>query len=322
MNCMRSKPILLLVMAGLVISGPMGCKDDSESKSDPALQDKTAELAGDEESLLQRRDALLKARRKLRDKRNELAAERKRVIESGGDTTEVDQKQAELTQQEESLGAEENELNDEFGKFLKEQRGLLADIANKGDNSARIALREGTVASREQSIASREAKLSERERSLAEREAALAKRERETCGVASMPQIVAAPPPAGTTYRKKDVAPLLQKARRNMAKKGILRSDLPAPAQELEKEATDAMKKGDYGSAHFAAKQLKATVDSIRIDRAFIQAKFNRLSATMKKTPAKDEKKANNLFKEATKQYGDGKYSRANKRLNQIYNLL
>ena len=319
---MRSKPILLLVMAGLVFGGPMGCKDDSGSKADPALKDKTEELAGNEESLLQRRDALLKARRKLRDKRKALAAERIRVIESGGDTSEVDKQQAELTEEEESLGAKENELNDEFGKFLTEQRGLLADIASKGDNSARIALREGTIAAREQQIATREAKLSERERTLAQREATLAQRERDTCGVAAAPQIVAAPPPAGTSYRKKDVAPLLQKARRTMSKKGILRSDLPAQAQELEKEATDAMKKGDYGSAHFAARQLAATVSAIRIDRAFIQAKFNRLSAAMKKTPAADESKVNELFKEATKHYGDGKYSRANKRLNQIYNLL
>ena len=47
----------------------------------------------------------------------------------------------------------------------------------------------------------------------------------------------------GSQYTKKDVEPLLSKARSEMAKKGLLRSDLPPAAQGLEKEATDAMKK-------------------------------------------------------------------------------
>ena len=149
----------------------------------------------------------------LRGRRKALAAARIRVIKQGGDTSEVDKQQAELSEEEESLGAKENELDTEFSSFLAEQRGLMADIASKGDNSARLAVREGTLASREAKISVREAKISERERILAEREAALAKREKETCGVASMPAIVAAPPPGGTRYRKKDVAPLLQRAR-------------------------------------------------------------------------------------------------------------
>lgn len=322
MLAMRPNPILLLLFVGLLIGGPSACKDDSEGQADPALKDKTEALAGDEEGLLQRRDTLLNSRRKLREKRKALAAERLRVIERGGDTSEVDKKQAALVKEEEELGQEETQFNDEFTKFLAEQRGVLADIASRGDDSARIAVREGSMASRERAVAGREARLAERERELARREAALAKREKETCGVAAAPTIVTAPPPGGTRYRKKDVDPLLRKARRDMSKKGILRSDLPAPAQGLEKEATKAMKKGDYGSAHFAARQLVATIGSTRIDRAFIQAKFNRLSARMKDAKPKNEKKVNKLFKEATKYYGDGKYSRANKRLNQIYSML
>ena len=38
-----------------------------------------------------------------------------------------------------------------------------------------------------------------------------------------------------------------------MGEKGILGSDLPALAANLEKEATSAMGEGDYGKAKFAA---------------------------------------------------------------------
>ena len=291
MNRMRPHPILLLVLSALLVGGPISCKDDSKGDVDPALKDRTATLASDEASLLQRRDALLNSRRTLRDKRKALAAERVRVIERGGDPTEVEKQQEALNAEEAQLGAKENQLEDELGKLLSEQRNVLQNIASKGDNTARIAVREGTVASREKGIASREARVAERERAIAAREAALAKREKETCGVSTIQTVVAAPPPGGTTYRKKDVAPLLQRARKQMSKKGILRSDLPAQAQGLEKEATAAMKKGDYGSAHFAARQLMATVKATSINRSFIQAKFDRLSKRIKRVHPKMKKR-------------------------------
>ena len=323
MNSMQSRSLRLL-LAAFLIGSLVACNDDS-SKSDPALAKRTADLADSEESLLQKRDALLNSRRRLRAKREELAAERKRILASGGDASEVEKKQEELKQEEAQLGESEDQFNEELSKLLSEQRNVLASIANKGDDKGRIAAREGSVASRENDLAKREARVADRERLIAEREAALAKREKETCGVQTITTVAAAPtPPAGTTYRKKDVDPLLSRARRHMSKKGILKSDLPAPAQGLEKEATKAMKKGDYASAHFAARQLMATVDSTRIDRAFIQAKIGRLSARMKggKLSDKTQKKVDKLFKEATKYYGDGKYTKSNKRLNQIYSAI
>src|SRR5438093_1493369 len=82
------------------------------------------------------------------------------------------------------------------------------------------------------------------------------RREEDTCG-AGVTTIVQAPPlPKGSKYGKQDVEPVLQHARRKMGEKGILGSDLPALAANLEKEATSAMGEGDYGKAKFAADQL------------------------------------------------------------------
>lgn len=303
-----------------------GCKGDSASAA--ATQEVVAEngkLSASQEALLARRDTLLSSRRKLKQEREALAEERARVLATGGDTSEVDKKADELKQEEQQLGAEEDRLNHDFEELLTAQRAVLASIASAGGETAQIAAREATLAGREKTVAARESRLAERERELATREQGLAERERTTCGAARAPVIIQqAPPPSGATYSKRDVESLLERARRYMSKKGILPSDLPAPVQGLEREATKAMGKGDYASARFAASQLMTTVDATKIDRAFIQAKIALLSSTVKGTTLADDvrKKVDDLFREATTYYGDGKFSSANQRLNKIYALL
>lgn len=324
MNPMQSSPIRLLLVAVFLLGSLAACKEDSSDEGAAELAETTATLAGNEEELLRKRDALLNSRRKLREKREALEAERIRVIERGGDTSEVEQQQAALKAEEEKLGERETQFNSALNTLFSQQRNVLAELASKGDGATRITARETSMAGREKVLASREAQVAAREAQIAEREAALAKREKDTCGVSTVQTVAVAPPQAGTTYRKKDVDPLLQRARRHMSKKGILRYDLPAPAKGLEKEATSAMKKGDYASAHFAARQLMATVDSTRIDRGFIRAKISRLSAKMTgtKLSEKKQKSVDKLFKEATRYYGDGKYTKSNKKLNQIYSTI
>ena len=101
-------------------------------------------------------------------------------------------------------------------------------------------------------------------------------------------------------------------------------SDLPAPAQALEKEATAAMAGADFAKAKFAAEQLLAFVESIRIDRNFIAGKIGRLNTTMKsiKLSEVQRKEVDDLFRGATADYGDGKFPSANGRLNKIYALI
>ena len=160
---------------------------------------------------------------------------------------------------------------------------------------------------------------------LAEREKAQARREKETCGVGTTTTIVQQVDGSkGSKYTKRDVEPVLQKARRKMNDKGMLPTDLPSPAQALEQEAVAAMKDGDYGKAKFAADELYATVDSMKIDKAFISAKIGRLNAAMKgKSLDGDRKKeADALFRGATSDYGDGRFPSANGKLNKIYALI
>src|SRR5262249_20172341 len=121
-----------------------------------------------------------------------------------------------------------------------------------------------------------------------------------------------------------DVEPLLTSARRKMADRGLLEADLPAPALGLEREATAAMASGDLGRARLAADQLVASVDSVKIDKAFIVAKINRLNAPRSRATlsAAARRDVEDLFRDATTDYGDGKFAAANGKLNRIFATL
>ena len=306
------------------IAGAAGCNDDPASarESGQAVA-ATDTLSEEEEALLKRRDALLNSRRSLREKRAALAEERRRLLASGGDTAEVDKKATELEQEEAQLGDAEVELDRDLEDLFAQQRAFLAELGSTEDSTSKMAAREAALASREKSLASRERRLADRESTLADRERKLAIRERDTC--AAVPTTVIQTQPAkGTRFSRRDVDPLLKRARRSMSRRGVLRSDLPAAAQGLESEATKAMAGADYGRARFAATQLITSVEAIKVDKTFIQAKIARLNNRIKKLQLDKSTRQNvdDLFRKATANYGDGKFGKANKQLNRIYTLI
>ena len=129
-----------------------------------------------------------------------------------------------------------------------------------------------------------------------------------------------AAPRADGKYGKADVQPLLARARATMQKKGVLLGDLPGPSQGLEGESTRAMADGDWGKAYFAAAQLVAMVDAVKIDRAFIQAKTARLSNQVKATRPDDatNQQLTSALADVMQKYTDGNFAAANVRLNAL----
>lgn len=274
------------------------------SSTSTAAQDD--ELKKAQADLLARRDELMRERKELAERKAQLAQRR----QQGGDTSA---EEAELLEVQVRLDRQQAELE-------QKETVLIQQIAVSGD-SEDVARREAALALREAAVARREDRVAQREGDLAAREKAQAQREKETCGVPTTTTIVqTVAPPSGSKYSKRDVEPILQKARRKMAEKGLLASDLPPPAQELEREATQAMADGEYGKAKFAADQLLATVDSIKIDKAFIAGKINRLNAAMRGKQLTPE--IQELFRAATADYGDGKFAAANAKLNKIYGMI
>jgi hypothetical protein len=298
---------LARIIVWLCLAGALACKGKTDASND---LDPAAVKA--QQDLLKRRDALLEQRDRLETERREVVEQIKKVEASGGDTKDLAKKRDELTAQIDGQSAELGQMSDK-----------ISSLSTKLDSAAAIAIREDRIAQREGKIAAREATVSDRERAIALREERLAQREKETCSVAT-PVVIQAPPKADGKYGKADVQPLLARARATMSKKGILLGDLPGPAQGLEAESTKAMAGGDWGKAYFAATQLVAMVDNIKIDRAFIQAKTARLSNQVKASKVDDamNQQLSSTLSDVMQKYNDGNFAAANQRLNQLAGMM
>lgn len=297
----------IVIALGLGLAAA-GCKGTSDASSAP---DPAAIKA--QQDLVRRRDALIEQREKLERERKAVVEQIKATEASGGDTKALAKQRDDLTAQIDGQSAELGQMSDK-----------ITTLSTKLDSAADIAGREEKLASREGRVAGREAQLGERERLLAQREAALAQREKDTCGTAQPMIIQQAAPRGDGKYTKADIQPLLARARAAMQKKGVLVGDLPGPAQGLEGESTRAMADNDWGKAYFAAAQLVATVDAVKIDRGFIQAKTGRLSAQVKASKPDDatNQQLAGVLSDVMQKYNDGNFAAANQRLNQLAALL
>jgi len=297
----------------------LGCKEPKgEAGAGNAPAAPSAELGKlqeEESAVLSRREALAREREKVVADRAALEEKRKQ-----GQPVEAEEQA--LAERETKLATEEKDFAAKLDTLISNYQQALASGGAGGDEVVR---REARVATREKDFARREQLIAGREASLADREASLAKRERETCSVGTTTIVQQVPAPeAGRRYTRRDVEPVLARARRHMADKGLLGSDLPAPVRALESEAAAAIGEGDYGKAKFAADQFLATVDSLKIDKGFIAAKIGRLNAAMKGKSVDDSARTqvDGLFRDATADYGDGKFAAANGKLNRIYGLI
>ena len=198
--------------------------------------------------------------------------------------------------------------------------GKVDAMTQAVDKATAIAGREAEVASRERMFGDREARIAEREKLLAQRDYDSAQRWKESCGTGAAPVIIQQAAPKNGSYTNRDVSAQIQKAKTAMAKKGLINSDLPAQAQQLESDASKAMNENDMSKAYFAASQLVATVDAIQVNRAFIQAKTARLSAAIKTTKVDEQtnKELASILGDVMNSYNNGDFGAANRRLNNL----
>jgi len=287
----------------------VGCKGkgDADAAPDPAA-------VKAQQDLLARRDALLAARTKLQGERDTVVQQIQDAESKGSDASDLKKKKAELDSQIESSTSD----------LISMVNSKLDAIKQSGDKRENIAARESDIAAREKAVADREARIADREKQLVQRDFELSQRWKDTCGAGGAPLIIQAAPPKGGTYTKADVSALVGKAKSTMAKKGLITSDLPGPAQNLENEASKALNDNDMSKAYFAAAQLAATVDSINVNRPFIHAKTARLQAQIKSSKVDDstQKQLAQILGDVMQKYNDGDFSAANHRLNQLAQML
>jgi len=302
---MRIAGLLVFLCLGAVLFGCKG-KGDADAAPDPAALKAQQEL-------LARRDKLVQTRQKLETDRDNLDIEIKDIEAKGGDASDKKKQKDDLDKQLNNSNAQDelNQLNTK-----------LDQMKVSGDKSAQVASREADIASREKAIAEREARLASREQQLVQRDAEMAARWKDTCS--SGAPVIIQQSGKGGNYTKKDVSDLIAKAKAGMSKKGILVSDLPGPTQGLESEAGKAMNENDMSKAYFAAAQLAGTVDSIAVNRPFIQAKMARVQAQIKSSKPDEatNQQLSGILSEVIQKFGDGDFAAANKRLNQLVAML
>jgi hypothetical protein len=315
-----------LAFAVLLALAASGCPKKAADVAPITAEDES--LKKNENDLITQRGALQRERKKIADARAELVERRTQLGHDSAGQAALDEAEKKLLAQENDLSSQESQVNGKLDELLK-MRGDLVKRATQAVSTApgadpleRAARREQSVATREREVATREKEMADREATLAAREATLAKRERDTCGAVAMPAKIDVP--KGLHYTAKDVEPTYKKALKLMQDKGLLTSDLPPGTGKLVEDTREAMKKADYVRAKYDADQLLATVEEIKIDRSFISAKMARLSAAMrgKKLEGGDKRTVEDLFQEATANYGDGKFPQANAKINRLFALL
>lgn len=295
-----------IFVVGLACAAATGCRNkDGDAALDPAA-------LREQQELLARRDKLLETRHKLETESNNLGAEISDIEAKGGDASEKKKKKDDLDRQ----------INNATTQAELDQLNSKLDLLKQtGDTTAKIAAREAEIASRERVLAEREARLAERERQFVQRDSEMAQRWKDGCQTS---QVIVQQAAKGGNYAKKDVSDLIAKAKAGMAKKGLLVSDLPGPAQGLEAEAGKALNDNDMSKAYFAAAQLASTIDSIQINRPFLQAKMARVQAQIRSRKPSDatNQQLTGILSEVIQKFGDGDFASANRKLNQLVGML
>lgn len=315
------------LLIGLLLAGACGSRGGKSADVTPiTAADET--LSKSEAELLSQRGALQRERKKLTEARAELVDRRKQLGHDSAGQAALDEAERKLITQESDLQSKESEINAKLDALLKQrgelvkQAAAVVQSAPGADPLERAAKREQGVAQREKELAQREREVAQREKELAEREARQARREKEMCGAVAAAPVIEVP--KGLKYSARDVEPVYKKALKLMQEKGLLAADLPPVAARLVDQTRETMKKGDFVRAKYDADALLAAVEDVKIDRNFISAKMARLASAMRghKLGGDKRKRVEDLFQEATANYGDGKFPLANGKINTLFSML
>lgn len=143
-----------------------------------------------------------------------------------------------------------------------------------------------------------------------------------------MPASTVVIPPLASSGGKTVKRSVVEKANKEVqgaiGRKGLQIADLPPAVQGHNAAIKKAMAAGDYALAYDYVNQLQDVVKQIEIDRAFVEAKMQRLSQLQREHPPEKSVEAEmaQRFEKLTKLFTDGKYALANREINEIAGLL
>ncbi|HZX96678.1 MAG TPA: hypothetical protein VFE90_19325, partial [Myxococcales bacterium] len=219
------------------------------------------------------------------------------------------------------LGVRVSALQAQKFEMEARKRSVDADVAKAAQTAldaraAAVASREAKLAERESQVATLERDLSARLKDVALREKAVAAFERQ------------GPPPEYRDRKNVPKAVAVEEKHKKLLKdldaRGILISDLPPEDQPLNAEVFTARRQRDFVRAWDLLADLSKTVQKVRVDQRFVEAKITRLQGARGGARLSEPQRSEveKLLKDVTSAFSDGHYEQANKGLNRIAVIL
>lgn len=322
-----------------------GAKDKDKPADDSGVEDLTIVVEADKSRILQEEQSLATKREGFEKERARLARDRADVEQRLATLSKKDKKQRdELEKEQKRLEEEDRRVRDRAKSFEAERQKLDDDKNKLLERISRMTATKGglTIEQREQMIAQREKDVSIREKDVAAREARAAGREAEAgrrledltkqiadlqagggLGVTKTVVVSGGGGAAATAANKVTVDKARRTAKARMDQKGILLEDLPAASRTLWQNAVKAQEEKDYASALESFSEVDAVVAGIVVNGDFVKAKMGRVNRdAAKQSDEAAQKQINGLLAEVSDAMTEGRYDRANRKINQIVALL
>jgi hypothetical protein len=329
------------LLGAIVVSG---CPSDVAEKhiDDDGSEDLTVVVEADKSRILAEEATLNRKRASVEAERERLERERERITQQLSSLSKKDRKaRYKLEAEQKRLASDQKQLRDQERGFLAERAKLDKEKTELLERIARVAgsRRDGlTLEQREARVQEREKNLRQFEKQLDEQRKELSNLRKDlqaaveelraaisTMGGPSRTVVVNASS-GGPTASRAQVIRLQSQIKTKMRAKGILEADLPPAAHDYQEAATRSIAGKDWSSAYESLTQVATIVSNIKIDHAFVQAKFRRINKSyegkMKTLAEKNKKAVLALLDDVSDSFSDGRYDRANRKINQIHSLL
>ena len=291
----------------------------------------------DSKRITEEKNRLAEERQKIESLKAELdQAEQsiRKISSNPGDKQNKDDLQAvlanlkKLRRQQENIFRQRSKSLDEREKALQQKQNLIETQAKATPNTNAP---KATVKQSQEIEALRQGQ-NKLNRQLGEVQTSLAAIQKQLTFIAgkinSAPVIAAPVAPvanrSGAPVKRSLVNKRYRRARKQLRAKGLLMEDLPPSYQGHNAAIRKALKSGDTSLANDLVSQLLQVIKQVKIDGPFINAKLARIAARMKRSSLDSSRKAkvNTLFQATTRDVTDGKFSRANRKLNELAALL
>ncbi len=340
------RPLAALGFVALALAAP-ACKKDKAAagQDDSSVQDLTIVVEADKSRILQEEQSLQQKKDSFEKDRERLGKERADIEQKLATLSKKDKRQREeLESQQKKLEEEDRRVRERARSFdadrqkLDDEKTKLLDriskmTATRGGLS--IEQREQMIAAREQELATREAKVAEREARAAAREAEASRRLEEftkalgdiqaSGGLGVTKTVVVSSPGGGgaPAATRASAEKARKQAKARMDQKGILLDDLPPATKALWQNANKALDEKDYASAAESFAEVDSVTGGIAVNGDFVKAKMGRVNRdAAKKTDEGSQKQIAALLAEVSDAMTEGRYDRANRKINQIVALL